>query len=823
MFRFNGFTQKANNAINLAITAASQLGHTYIGSEHLLYGLHKEGSGVAYHLLFSQGIQGEDLLSLLIKTIGSGLATELTPGDLTPRCKRILEMSILEARVLGHSYVGTEHILMAILKENDSYAVRFLKEIGIDPDRLYKNLIEAMGAEAMEIYGTDRSKKAPTKTAKPQNTKTPNLDKYSKDLTDQARANQLDPVIGREEEISRVVQILSRRTKNNPCLIGEAGVGKTAIVEGLAQRIMDGEVPDILREKRLVSLDLTSMVAGTKYRGDFEERIKTVLAEVVAAGNVILFVDEIHNIMGIGAAEGAVDAANILKPQLARGEIQLVGATTLEEYRRHIEKDAALERRFQSILVKEPSEEDAVKILEGLRDRYEAHHKIRITDGAIQAAVTLSARYINDRYLPDKAVDLIDEAASCVKLKAFTAPKDIKELEERLKTLREEKESAINAQEFEQAAKIRDSELEIKERIQALDGNWKSGDRREGEVTAEDVAQVVAKATGIDVTTLTQEQSQRLLHLEEELHRQVVGQDQAVAAVAKAIRRGRVGLKDPGRPIGSFIFLGPTGVGKTELTKALAKALFGSEQALIRLDMSEYMEAHAASKMVGAPPGYVGYDDGGQLTERIRRRPYSVVLFDEIEKAHPDVFNMLLQILEDGSLTDSQGRKVSFQNAVIIMTSNLGARFITDRKNLGFSHGGAEEDDKRIRTDVLGELRRAFKPEFLNRVDETIVFHKLTQEEIHTIAQRLLEQVSKRVEQMGIDLTFAPQAVEAVAKAGFDPIYGARPLRRAIQASIEDTFADHLLKGDFTAGDRVLCTLDGENYRFQTLEKQKQS
>lgn len=821
MFRFNGFTQKANNAINLAISAASQLGHTYIGSEHLLYGLQKEGSGVAYHLLFSLGVQREDILSLLIKTIGSGMKTDLSPGDLTPRCKRILEMSILEARVLGHSYVGTEHILMAILKENDSYAVRFLKEIGVDPDRLYKNLIEAMGAEAMEIYGTDRSKKAPTKTAKPQNTKTPNLDKYSKDLTDQAQANQLDPVIGRQEEISRVVQILSRRTKNNPCLIGEAGVGKTAIVEGLAQRIVDGEVPDILREKRLVSLDLTSMVAGTKYRGDFEERIKTVLAEVVAAGNIILFVDEIHNIMGIGAAEGAVDAANILKPQLARGEIQLVGATTLEEYRRHIEKDAALERRFQSILVKEPTEEDAVKILEGLRDRYEAHHKIRISDEAIQAAVTLSARYINDRYLPDKAVDLIDEAASCVKLKAFTAPKDIKELEERLKSLREEKESAINAQEFEQAAKIRDSELEIKDKIQVLDGNWKCGDRQQGEVTAEDVAQVVAKATGIDVTTLTQEQSQRLLHLEEELHRQVVGQDQAVTAVAKAIRRGRVGLKDPGRPIGSFIFLGPTGVGKTELTKALAKALFGSEQALIRLDMSEYMEAHAASKMVGAPPGYVGYDDGGQLTERIRRRPYSVVLFDEIEKAHPDVFNMLLQILEDGTLTDSQGRRVSFQNAVIIMTSNLGARFITERKNFGFSAGGEEDDDKRIRSDVLGELRRAFKPEFLNRVDETIVFHKLTQEEIHTIAQRLLEQVSQRVEQMGIALTFAPQAVEAVAKAGFDPIYGARPLRRAIQQKIEDAFADHLLKGDFAAGDSVLCTLEGEEYRFLKGEKRQ--
>ncbi len=808
MFRFNGFTQKANSAINIAIDQAAALGHTYIGSEHILYGLAAEGSGVAYFALQSRQIRAEDILNLLVKTVGQGIPGALSPRDLTPRCKRILEVAMMESRTLGHNYVGTEHLLIALLKENDSYAVRFLKELGVDPDQLYKIIIEAMGAEAMELYGTDRNKKIPPKPPRTQNTRTPNLDKYSRDLTELARAGRMDPVVGREQEIQRVLQILSRRTKNNPCLSGEAGVGKTAIVEGLAQKIVSGEVPQSLQNKRVVSLDLTSMVAGTKYRGDFEERIKQVLMEVVAAGNIILFVDEIHNIMGIGAAEGAVDAANILKPQLARGELQLVGATTIDEYRRHIEKDAALERRFQSVLIKEPSEEYALQILKGLRDKYEAHHKIRITDEALAAAVSLSARYIADRYLPDKAVDLIDEAASCVRLRVYSSPKEQRELEDRLKSLKEEKEAAIIAQDFEQAAKLRDQEKELADRLEEQNNRIASQSGRAlQEVTAEDVARIVSISTGIEVTSLTQEQGERLMKLEGELHRRVVGQEQAVSAVARAIRRGRAGLKDPNRPIGSFLFLGPTGVGKTELSKALASWLFGSQSALIRFDMSEYMEKYNVSKLVGSPPGYIGYDEGGQLTEKIRRKPYSVVLFDEIEKAHPDVFNILLQVLEDGILTDSQGRTVSFKNTVIIMTSNVGARHIGEPKNLGFTGGkpSAKNEEERIKKEVMGELKQTFKPEFLNRVDEMIVFHKLGEEEIGQIASNLLGQVAQRLEQMKIAISFEPEVVDFVAKEGFDPRYGARPLRRVIQTKIEDLLADKMIGGELSAGDKVRC------------------
>ena len=823
MYRFNGFTQKANNALNLAIQSAEELGHTYIGSEHILLGLLREESGVAATVLKDLGLTADALEELMKQKIGSGMNSHLSTDDFTPRTKRILQIAVMEAARMGHNYVGTEHLLLALLEESDSYAVYFLQELGAKPGDVVSKIGEAIntvdenseaGASSVGLSGRGGAKGAAKGKS---NTKT--LDQFGRDLTALAAQGGIDPVIGRQEEIERVIQILSRRTKNNPCLIGEPGVGKTAVAEGLALKITSGDVPELLKGKRVVSLDLTGMVAGTKYRGDFEERIKTALDEVRQAGNVILFIDELHTIVGAGSAEGSADAANILKPSLARGDFQVIGATTINEYRKYIEKDAALERRFQPVMVGEPSEEEAVSILRGLRDRYEAHHKVKISDSAIEAAVKLSSRYIADRYLPDKAIDLIDEAASRVRLRAFTAPDDLQELEKKLKELEQEKSAAVNAQDFERAAKIRDEEKAARERLEEQKQLWQEKNAQaSGEVTPEDIAHIVSSWTGIPVVQLTEEESERLLRMEDVLHERIVGQDEAVSSVARAIRRGRVGLKDPKRPVGSFIFLGPTGVGKTELCKALAEAMFGDENAMIRLDMSEYMEKHTVSKLVGSPPGYVGYEEGGQLTEKVRRKPYSVVLFDEIEKAHPDVFNMLLQILEDGRLTDSQGRKVDFRNTVIIMTSNVGARLITEKQaSLGFSAGAGsgEKDMEKIRETVLDELKKTFRPEFLNRVDDIIVFNKLGEEDIREIARRMLHQLSRRVEGLGIDLSFSDEAVKAIADAGFDPVYGARPLRRAIQSKIEDRLSEQMLEGKVASGKPLVCDYRDGAFTFE--------
>ncbi len=809
MFRFNGFTQKANAAINIGITQAGYLGHTYVGSEHLLLGLIKEGSGVAYNALCQKQVGYEDVNAMLIKNIGRGIESNLTPSDFTPRCKRILESAILEARGFGHTYVGTEHILMAILKEPDSYAVRFLREFGVDTDQLYRTLAETIGVDTGDFFSSDKGKKGSSRPARATATRTATLDRFSRDLTDLARLGRLDPVVGRDKEIERVIQILSRRTKNNPCLVGEAGVGKTAIVEGLAQMIADGNVPDTLRNRRLVSLDLSGIVAGTKYRGDFEERIKNTIEEVVGAGNVVLFIDEMHTLIGTGAAEGAIDAANILKPQLARGELQVIGATTIDEYRKFIEKDAALDRRFQSIMIEEPGEEDAVTILNGLRERYESHHKIKITDEAIESAVSLSVRYIPDRFLPDKAIDLIDEAASKVRIKSTASSESQLELEERLQALKREKEAAINAQDFELAAHIRDGERELRGELEAEQAQWCSIPRESSCVTAQDIAQVVSDSTGIAITSITEEEGERLLKLESLIHEKIIGQGQAVGAVARAIRRSRVGLKDPNRPIGSFVFLGPTGVGKTQLCRALAYSLFGSEQALIRLDMSEYMDKYSTSKLIGSPPGYVGYEEGGQLTEKLRRKPYSVVLLDEIEKAHPDVFNLMLQVIEDGMLTDSQGRQVSFKNAVLIMTSNIGARLITEKKEMGFASDPQKSRNKEVKNEIMKELKKTFKPEFLNRIDDIIIFEKLSPAEMREVARTMLNDVSVRLQKMHIVIRFTEEAVNAIAGEAADSDYGARPLRRSVQRLVEDQIAGQMLEGDLKAGDSLLCDWQG--------------
>ncbi len=816
MYKFTGFTQKANTALNAAIEYAENLGHTYIGSEHLLLGLLSSEGSVAYTALTARNITADNVETAVRNSVGIGTPTVLSPNDFTPRSKNIIETAVTIARSLGHGYVGTEHLLIAILRDSSCYAMDILDAMNVSAADIAEEI-----TKSVNVSQNDASPKS--KEQSKGKTETPTLDQFGRDLTAIARQGKIDPVIGRQKEIERVIQILCRRTKNNPCLIGEPGVGKTAIAEGLALKIASGEVPEILKDKRIVALDLTGMVAGTKYRGDFEERIKSAIDEVSKAGNIILFIDEVHTLIGAGAAEGAVDAANILKPALARGEMQVIGATTIEEYRKNIEKDSALERRFQSVLVGEPSREEAVEILKGIRDKYEAHHKVKITDEAIEAAVKMSSRYIGDRFLPDKAIDLIDEAASKVRLRAYTPPEDIRELEEKIKRINEEKASAVNSQNFEQAAALRDEEKEVKAHLENAKESWKKqNSETNGVVTPDEIAAIVSEWTHIPVVQLTEEESQRLLHMEEELHRRIVGQDQAVSAVAKAIRRGRVGLKDPNRPTGSFIFLGPTGVGKTELCKTLAATLFGDESAMIRLDMSEFMEKHTVSKLVGSPPGYVGYDEGGQLTEKVRRKPYSVVLFDEIEKAHPDVFNMLLQILDDGVLTDSQGRKVDFKNCIIIMTSNVGAKLITNAGNaaLGFKgeEGNGTMSQSDIKDAVMGELKKCFRPEFLNRVDDIIVFEQLNKDDIKEIARRMLKTLKNRVHDMGIELSFDDSAIEKIADEGFDPVYGARPLRRAIQSEIEDKLSEEMLDGRITSGNKYVCKHTDDGFVFDSAE-----
>ena len=802
MMNENKFTPRAEEALRLSQESAEELGHGYVGSEHLLLGLLREEEGLAHRVLTEYGLTDEMILSVLRRSVGAGLAGTAPSQGLTPRAKGVVELAVSEAARMGSPMIGTEHLLMGILREGGNMALRILRTVGVDPKKMYSSIVQKIN---------EAPKAAPAGTvssAKDSGKKGSALEEFTRDLTESARAGRLDPVIGRDEEIRRVIQILSRRTKNNPVLIGEPGVGKTAIAEGLAERIAAADVPEELLDKRVLSLDLSGMVAGTKYRGEFEERIKKTIDEVKKAGNVILFIDELHTIVGAGSAEGAVDAANILKPALSRGEIRVVGATTLDEYRKYIEKDAALERRFQPVTVGEPSPEATLEILKGLRDKYEAHHKLTITDEALEAAVSLSRRYINDRFLPDKAIDLMDEAASQVRMSAESTSPDLKSLEEKINALHREKADAIAAQDYEKAAQLRDLEQKYTQQVDIERENWKKSlSTNRGSVGAEDIAKVVAGWTGIPVTRLTEDESMRMLRLEETLHKRVVGQDEAVTAVAKAIRRSRVGLKDPKRPIGSFLFLGPTGVGKTELCKTLAETMFGDENAMIRLDMSEYMEKHTVSRLVGSPPGYVGHEEGGQLTEKVRRKPYSVVLFDEIEKAHPDVWNILLQILEDGIVTDSQGRRVDFKNTIIVMTSNVGAKNITAAETpLGF-HGGdksAEEDEakryERIRQAVMDDLKKTFRPEFLNRIDEIIVFRQLTQENIREIASRMLQVTGRRMAEQGITLDVDDDALTELARDGFDPQYGARPLRRSIQNLVEDAVAEQMLEGRLRSG-----------------------
>ena len=807
----NKFTPRAEEALRLSQEAAGELGHGYVGTEHLLLGLLREEEGIAHRVLSEYGITDEMVCSVLLSSVGRGLSGAAPTQGLTPRAKSVVELAVSEAARTGAGYIGTEHLLMGILREGNNMALRILQTVGADPRKMYASITQKL-SDASPHTVTSGSATANRESGKSGKT----LAEFTRDLTDAAREGKLDPVIGREEEIQRVVQILSRRTKNNPVLIGEPGVGKTAIAEGLAQRIVTADVPEELLDKHILSLDLSGMVAGTKYRGEFEERIKNTLAEVKKAGNVILFIDELHTIVGAGSAEGAVDAANIIKPALGRGEIRVVGATTLDEYRKYIEKDAALERRFQPVTVGEPTAESSIEILMGLKDKYEAHHKLTITDEAIEAAVRLSARYINDRFLPDKAIDLMDEAASRVRMDAESASPDLKSLEEKIAALRREKAEAINSQDYEKAAQLRDIEKNYQEQVEIERDNWRRQmSQNRGSVTADDIAKVVGTWTGIPVTRLTEDEGARLLKLEDTLHDRVIGQDEAVSAVARAIRRGRVGLKDPKRPIGSFLFLGPTGVGKTELCKTLAEAMFGDENAMIRIDMSEYMEKHTVSRLVGSPPGYVGHEEGGQLTEKVRRKPYSVVLFDEIEKAHEDVWNILLQIMEDGIVTDSQGRRVDFKNTVIVMTSNVGAKNITAANVPALGFAADTADDKaqftRIREAVMAELKRTFKPEFLNRIDETIVFRQLTESDIVKIARRMLDVTAGRMAQQGITLQADDDAVSALAKDGFDAQYGARPLRRAIQNTVEDAVAEQILEGKLSSGDTAQIKLsDGK-------------
>ena len=810
------YTKKAFDVLQRAKEAAAKLGNEYIGTEHILLGLTLVQQSVAAKALEGQNVTYHQVMERICEMQGKKQKFYL-PLDMTPRAKRVVERSKQEAVRLGANYVGTEHILLALLREPDTLAITLLEDLGVDIQTLYEDIMLLLGESEAQPAGVQGMHERP----KEEISETETLDKFSRDMTALAKQGKFDPIVGREQEIERIIRILSRRTKNNPCLMGDPGVGKTAIVEGLAQKISDGNVPDTLRHKRILSLDLSAMVAGSKYRGEFEERMKKALEDVKAAGNIILFIDEIHTVIGAGAAEGAIDASNILKPALARGEIQLIGATTLEEYRKHIEKDAAFERRFQPVRVEEPTEAVAVQMLTALKDPYEMHHRVRISDEAIAAAVRLSARYVTERFLPDKAIDLIDEAASCLRLSAYTAPTSIKELEARIDELEQEKETAIKTEEFEQAAEIKKLQDGLRTSLKAAKRAWESThDSGEIVVTADNVAEIVSRWTGIPVQSMQEEESQRLLHLEEVLHKRVIGQDEAVKALAKAVRRGRVGLKDPNRPIGSFLFLGPTGVGKTELSKALAEALFGDENAMVRIDMSEYMEKHSVSRMVGSPPGYVGYEEGGQLSEKVRRNPYSVVLFDEIEKASPEVFNILLQVLDDGHITDGQGRTVDFKNTVIIMTSNAGARSIAAPKRLGFtSVETPEQSYEMMKKGVMDEIKTIFKPEFLNRIDDIIVFHPLEQEEITRIVRLLTDVMAKRVkENMNITVSFTKKAIEKIAEEGYDKAYGARPLRRAIQSKIEDAFAEEYLLGNIKAGDKVSVGLKTNGFSFRVVK-----
>ena len=812
MYMVYKFTKRAEKALEYAGDLAQGFGHNYIGTEHILYGLVKEGSGVASQVLNMQKITAENVVEEIEVLIGKGDKSQ-NRGEIgfTPRSKRVIENAFLEARKLGSEFIGTEHLLIGIMREGDSVAVRIMMDLNANPQKLYNEIVKVIN----EDENAGANDKQPKGKARGSYNQTPTLNQYGTDLTKKATEGKLDPVIGRKDEIQRVIQILSRRTKNNPCLIGEPGVGKTAVAEGLAEKIIAEDVPEMLKNKRVVSLDIASMVAGAKYRGDFEERIKKCLEEVKKAGDVILFIDEVHTIVGAGSAEGAVDAANILKPLLARGEVQVIGATTLNEYRKYIEKDSALERRFSPVTVGEPTNEETIEILKGIRDRYEAHHNVKITDEAIKAAVELSTRYINDRFLPDKAIDLVDEAASRVKMRTYTQPDTLKKLEEEISAMNKEKDDAIKVQDFEKAAGLRDKINVEKEKLQKEKEKWESKNTKSiTTLTEEDIAEVVASWTGVPVKKLTQTENEKLRNLEQTLHQRVIGQNEAVDAVAKAIRRGRVGLKDPNRPIGSFLFLGPTGVGKTELSKALAESLFGNEDAMIRIDMSEYMEGHSVSKLIGSPPGYVGFDEGGQLTEKIRRKPYSVILFDEIEKAHPDVMNMLLQILDDGRLTDAQGRTVNFKNTVIIMTSNIGARLITDKTTLGFSAGDKKEESQKeyetIKKDVMGELKKQFRPEFINRIDEIIVFHKLNDEDIKQIIDIMLNQVTKRMKAKGIELEIDNSVKELIAKKGVDTNYGARPLKRAIQNILEDKIAEEILDGNIKPNKKAVIKAEDD-------------
>ena len=785
------FTNKAKKVIEIANDISVELGHNYIGTEHILYGLVKEGEGIAAKVLNNKGITEEKVRVKIEEILGIGRAIKETLG-FTPRTKRVLENAFLEAKRIGYNYIGTEHLLLAIMKDGDCVAVRIITELNVEISKIYNEIAKVINEEE-----SDREIKKDLERGKGSYSLTPTLNQFGEDITLQAEDGKFDNIIGREKEIERIIQILSRRTKNNPCLIGEPGVGKTAIVEGLAEKVVLGEVPESLKNKRIVSVDISGMVAGAKYRGDFEERIKKALNEVKKVEDVILFIDEIHTIVGAGAAEGAIDASNILKPLLARGEIQLIGATTIEEYRKYIEKDSALERRFSPVDVGEPTEKETIEIIKGIRDKYEAHHNVKITDEAVNSAVTLSVRYITDRFLPDKAIDLIDEAASQVRMKIFTEPDEIKTLEEKLEIISKEKEEAIYNQEFEKAAKLRDSEQQTREKLEEETTKWRKAKNKDiTEIGEENIAEIISKWTGIPAQRLTEDENQKLQHLEDKLHERVIGQNEAVEAVAKAIRRGRVGLKDPKRPIGSFLFLGPTGVGKTELSKALSEILFDNENSMIRLDMSEYMEAHSVSKLIGSPPGYIGYDGGGQLTEKIRRKPYSVVLFDEIEKAHPDVMNILLQILEDGHLTDSQGREVDFKNTVIIMTSNLGARHITDKKSLGFGNTENDKEYEELKKEVIKELKHELRPEFINRIDEIIVFHKLNKQDIENIAQIMLKQVEERLQKQKYIVEIDDRVVKTIIEQGFDSNFGARPLRRTIQNLVEDRISEEILAGN---------------------------